>query len=69
MAKITKNTDITDAVQQHTEIIEVFQNYGLGCIGCMAAHYETIGQGAGAHGLDVDALVSDINKKIAEQAE
>ena len=69
MAKITKDTGIIDAVQQHPEINEVFQNYGLGCIGCMAAHYETIGQGAGAHGLDVDALVSDINKKIAEQAE
>ena len=69
MAKITKDTGIIDAVQQHPEIIEVFQNYGLGCIGCMAAHYETIGQGAGAHGLDVDALVSDINKKIAKQAE
>ncbi|MPM27088.1 hypothetical protein SDC9_73593 [bioreactor metagenome] len=69
MAKITKDTGIIDAVQQHPEIIEVFQNYGLGCIGCMAAHYETIGQGAGAHGLDVDALVEDINKKIAEQAE
>ena len=69
MSKITKDTGIIDAVQQHPEIIEVFQNYGLGCIGCMAAHYETIGQGAGAHGLDVDALVEDINKKIAEQAE
>ena len=69
MAKITKDTGIIDAVQQHPEIIEVFQNYGLGCIGCMAAHYETIGQGAGAHGLDVDALITDINKKIAEQAE
>ena len=66
MAKITKDTGIIDAVQQHPEIIEVVQNYGLGCIGCMAAHYETIGQGAGAHGLDVDALIEDINKKIAE---
>ena len=66
MAKITKDTGIIDAVQQHPEIIEVFQNYGLGCIGCMAAHYETIGQGAGAHGLDVEALIEDINKKIAE---
>ena len=40
--------------------------YGLGCIGCMAAHFETIGQGAGAHGIDVDALIEDINKVIAE---
>ncbi|MEG0797997.1 MAG: DUF1858 domain-containing protein [Acidaminococcaceae bacterium] len=66
MAKITKDTGIIDAVQAHPEIIDVFQDYGLGCVGCMAAHYETIGQGAGAHGLDVDALIADLNKKIGE---
>lgn len=66
MAKITRDTGIIEAVQTHPEIIEVFQEYGLGCVGCMAAHYETIGQGAGAHGLDVDALIADINKKIGE---
>ena len=66
MAKITKDTGIIDAVQEHPEIIEVFQEYGLGCIGCMAANFETIGGGAGAHGLDVDALIEDINKKISE---
>lgn len=64
MDKITKDTGIIDAVQQYPEIIEVFQNYGLGCIGCMAAHFETIGQGAAAHGLDIDALIEDINNKI-----
>ena len=37
---------------------------GLGCSRCMAAHFETIGQGAGAHGIDVDALIEDINKVI-----
>lgn len=66
MAKITRDTGIIEAVQTHPEIIEVFQEYGLGCVGCMAAHFETIGQGAGAHGLDVDALIADINKKIGE---
>ena len=66
MAKLTTDTGIIDAVQEHPEIIEVFQEYGLGCIGCMAAHFETIGQGAGAHGIDVDALINDLNKKISE---
>ena len=66
---ITKDTGIIEAVQSHPEIIEVFAEYGLGCIGCMAAHFETIGQGAGAHGIDVDALIEDINKVIAEHAE
>lgn len=66
---ITKDTGIIEAVQSHPEIMEVFAEYGLGCIGCMAAHFETIGQGAGAHGIDVDALIEDINKVIAEHAE
>ena len=47
------------------QIIEIYQLYGLGCIGCMAANFETIGQGAGAHGIDVDALVADLNDCIA----
>lgn len=66
MAKITKDTGIIEAVQTHPEILEVFMDYGLGCVGCMAAHFETIGQGAGAHGIDVDALIEDINKVIEE---
>lgn len=49
MAQITKDTGIIEAVQKYPQIIEIFQQYGLGCIGCMAAHFETIGQGAGAH--------------------
>ena len=63
---ITKDTGIIEAVQNHPEILEVFAAYGLGCVGCMAAHYETIGQGAGAHGIDVDTLIADINKVISD---
>ena len=63
---ITKDTGIIEAVQSHPEILEVFAAYGLGCVGCMAAHYEPIGQGAVAHGIDVDALIADINKVIGE---
>ena len=66
MPVITKDTGIIEAVQKYPQIIEIFQNYGLGCVGCMAAHFETIGQGAGAHGIDVDALIADINECIAE---
>jgi len=32
----------------------------------MAAHFETIGQGAGAHGIDVDALIADLNECISQ---
>ncbi len=66
MEKVTADSSIIGTVQMHPEIVNIFMQYGLGCIGCMAAHFETIGQGAGAHGIDVDALIEDINKVIAE---
>jgi len=65
---ITRDTGIIEAVQSHPEIMEVFAEYGLGCVGCMAAHFETIGQGASAHGIDVDAMIEDMNALIAEKS-
>ena len=62
---ITKDTGIIEAVQNHPEILQVFAEYGLGCVGCMAARFETLEQGAAAHGIDIDELVADLNKAIA----
>ena len=63
---ITKDTGIIEAVQSHPEILQVFAEYGLGCVGCMAARFETLEQGAAAHGIDIEALVADLNKAIAD---
>lgn len=63
---ITKDTGIIEAVQNHPEILQVFAEYGLGCVGCMAARFETLEQGAAAHGIDIDALVADLNKAIVD---
>jgi hybrid cluster-associated redox disulfide protein len=51
-------------VRQFPETIEVFRNYGMGCLGCAAARFENIEQGARAHGIDVDALINDLNKAV-----
>ncbi len=64
---ITKDTGIIEAVQNHPEILQVFAEYGLGCVGCMAARFETLEQGAAAHGIDIDALIADLNKTIADK--
>ena len=63
---ITKDTGIIEAVQNHPEILQVFAEYGLGCVGCMAARFETLEQGAAAHGIDIEALVADLNIAIAD---
>ena len=59
---ITKDMGIMEIVENCPDAVGVFQAYGLGCVGCMAARFETLEQGASAHGIDVDKLVEDLNK-------
>lgn len=68
MEKITRDMGIIEAVQKYPQIVEVFFEFGMGCLGCAAAHFETIEQGAMAHGMDVDALMAALNK-AADKAE
>ena len=63
---ITKEMGIMETVQKYPATVEVLQRFGMGCIGCAAAHFETLGQGAAAHGIDVPALVDALNKAIGE---
>lgn len=65
--KITKDMNIMEIVQLCPESVAVFQKYGLGCIGCAAAHFENLEAGAKVHGFDPQAMVDDINKIIESQ--
>lgn len=61
---ITKDLSINKVVAEHPETVAVFRNYGMGCFGCAAARFENIEQGALAHGIDINALLADLNKVI-----
>jgi hybrid cluster-associated redox disulfide protein len=60
--KITKEMDIMSAVDSYPETIDVFQRFGMHCFGCMAARFENIEDGATAHGIDVDTLLTALNE-------
>ncbi len=62
--KITKDMDILSSVEKYPETVKVYEKYGMHCFGCMAARFENIEQGAGAHGIDVEALMKDLNAAI-----
>ena len=64
MATIEKNMSIIDVVQKYPQTAEVFRNFGMGCLGCIAARFENIEQGAMAHGINTDELVADLNKAV-----
>ncbi len=64
MGKITKDMGIIEVVQQYPETIEVFQKFGLGCIGCAAARFENLEAGAKVHGVDPEVMVKELNDLI-----
>lgn len=65
---ITREMPIGDVVRQHPETIEVFSRHGLHCIGCAIASFESIEEGAMVHGIDIEALVTDLNAIIATES-
>lgn len=66
---ITKEMSISEIVQNHPQTVRVFLSHGLMCIGCAAARFESLQQGALAHGIDVEALLKDLNEVAAAKVE
>lgn len=64
--KITKEMSIRDIVQKYPQTVEVFMKSGMGCLGCAMASFENLAQGAQAHGIDVDKLVTALNDAVKE---
>ena len=65
---ITKEMAIGEIVEKYPKTVEVFLRHGLMCFGCAVARFENLEQGAVAHGIDVDALLTDLNKVVTEPA-
>ena len=63
---ITQEMHIGEVVQKYPQTIEVFLRHGLFCLGCAAAHFENIEQGATAHGIEIEPLIADLNTALAE---
>lgn len=59
--KISLQDGIMETVQNYPATAEVFRSFGMGCLGCAAANFETIEEGARAHGMDLDLLIRALN--------
>jgi hybrid cluster-associated redox disulfide protein len=64
---ITKDMTIEDVVNQYPESMMVFMKHGLHCVGCHVSAFESIEDGANAHGINVEALVADLNKVVSSR--
>lgn len=68
---IDPKTPISDLTEQYPQVTDILiYDYGLHCVGCIVAEFETLEEGAKAHGMDdkmFEKMIKDINKRINEQ--
>ena len=70
MTKVTKDMGLGEVVQKFPNAAPIFFKYGLHCVGCHAAAFETIEQGCKAHGMDdkkIEEMVKEINKVLEKK--
>ena len=69
---ISRTSPIGELVLNHPASASVLLEHGFHCIGCGLAAYETLEEGAAAHGFDdaaIDALVQEIKDAAKHEEE
>jgi len=69
--RITRDMTIGELIQKYPEAAPIVMSYGLHCVGCHVAHWETLEQGARGHGLPedvIDEMIDELNKFVEEQS-
>jgi len=69
MDVITKEMSIGEVVQKYPQTSKVFLRHGLMCFGCAIARFENVEQGAVAHGINVEALMKDLNAVVSQTSD
>ena len=67
--EITRETLISEIIDNCPQAFPVFQEIGMHCMGCAMASGETVEEACNAHGVDVDKFVEHINAFLAAEAE
>lgn len=64
---IKKEDLISEAISKFPEAALYLIEYGLACVGCGAAGFETIEEGAKVHGMtnkQIKKMIDELNKKL-----
>lgn len=61
---ITKDIKIGELVRNYSFAAEILFNFGMGCVGCPSAQSETIEEACLVHGLELEKLLSELNKGL-----
>jgi hybrid cluster-associated redox disulfide protein len=63
---ISKDMKIGEICRRYPQAVPVLQSFGLDCLECQIADLEELEHGAGVHKVDIDKLLEELNRIIAE---
>lgn len=63
---IKKEMKMGEIVNKFPETIEVLMNYGIHCMGCGFAFWESLEKGVVGHGIDLNMLLKDLNDVVVQ---
>ena len=69
MKQVAKDMNIREMVMMDEGIAEILMGAGMHCLGCMMSHFENLEQACAVHGIDADALVTEINEYLEAKGE
>lgn len=61
---ISKDMTFDQVLRMYPDAAKVLKSFNLGCVGCMGASTETLEQGARAHGVDINKLLTALNDLV-----
>lgn len=64
MATIKKEMTFNEILRAYPDTVKVLRKYGMNCFGCLGADAESLEYGAIAHGVDLEALLKDLNEVL-----
>ena len=67
---IKPDSNLSQIIEKYPKIAHVLLEYGLHCVGCELSKYETIEQGARAHGFSdelIKAMMEEINLVVSNK--
>lgn len=59
---ITKDMTIGEIVRSYPNAPETLMRFGMMCVGCPSSQNETLEEAAFVHGMDLVALLKELNK-------
>lgn len=59
---VNADMPIAEVLKHKPNAAEVFQRFGMHCLGCIAASGETVRQAAEVHGISLDELLVELER-------